>query len=87
MNRRQISGENPEPVDLIKNHFNSTTPENVMKSERIQPREGEFNFEISDKFVEFGEKQGMHIIDQDLPESTFEFDTSNFQGVIFDERE
>jgi hypothetical protein len=27
------------------------------------------------------------VVDQDLPESTFAFDTSNFQGAIFDERE
>lgn len=66
MNRRQINGENPEAVDLIKTHFNSIVAENVMKSGNIQPREGEFNFELPDKLVEFGEKHGMQIIGHTL---------------------
>ncbi|MDN3690143.1 endo-1,4-beta-xylanase [Cyclobacterium jeungdonense] len=66
MNRRQITGENQVAVDLITNQFNSITPENVMKSERIQPREGEFTFELADAFVEFGEKNGMHIVGHTL---------------------
>ncbi len=66
MNRRQINGENPEAVDLIKTHFNSIVAENVMKSGNIQPREGEFNFELPDKLVEFGEKHDMQIIGHTL---------------------
>jgi endo-1,4-beta-xylanase len=33
-----------------------------MKSGLIQPEEGQFNFELSDKFVEFGEQNNMFII-------------------------
>lgn len=66
MNRRQIIGENQEAVNLIKTQFNSITPENVMKSERIQPREGEFTFELADAFVAFGEKNDMHVIGHTL---------------------
>ena len=66
MNRRQISGENQAEVALIKTQFNSITPENVMKSERLQPREGEFTFDLADAFVAFGEANDMHIIGHTL---------------------
>lgn len=66
MNRRQITGEDAQAVDLIKQHFNAITPENIMKSERIQPHEGAFSFELSDAFVEFGEENSMHIIGHTL---------------------
>jgi endo-1,4-beta-xylanase len=51
---------------LVKQHFNSITPENDMKWERIHPRPDAgmagYNFEAADKFVEFGEKNGMFIV-------------------------
>ncbi|SEI89077.1 endo-1,4-beta-xylanase [Cyclobacterium xiamenense] len=66
MNRRQITGEDGPAIDLLQRHFNSITPENVMKSERIQPREGEFAFDLADAFVAFGEKNDMHIVGHTL---------------------
>jgi endo-1,4-beta-xylanase len=51
---------------LAKQHFNSITPENDMKWERIHPRPDAepagYNFEAADKYVEFGEKNGMFIV-------------------------
>ncbi len=51
---------------LVKRHFNSITPENDMKWERIHPRPDPggagYSFENADKYVEFGEKNGMFII-------------------------
>jgi endo-1,4-beta-xylanase len=51
---------------LVKQHFNSITPENDMKWERIHPRPDAgpagYNFEDADKYVEFGEKNGMFIV-------------------------
>ncbi len=51
---------------LVKQHFNAITPENDMKWELIHPRPDAglagYNFENSDKYVEFGEKNGMCII-------------------------
>ena len=53
-------------ADLIKRHFSSITPENDMKWERIHPRSDEgmagYDFRAADKYVEFGEKNGMAII-------------------------
>jgi len=48
-------------VNIIKHHFSAIVAENCMKSINLQPREGEFNFADADKFVEFGERNGMWI--------------------------
>ena len=61
LNTRQIMGGEPAAMEVVKLHFNSIVAENCMKSSRIQPKEGEFNFSIADKFVEFGEQNDMHI--------------------------
>jgi len=51
---------------LVKQHFNTVTPENDMKWERIHPRPDAgpagYSFEAADKYVEFGEKNKMFII-------------------------
>lgn len=62
MNLDQIEGNDSLAVQIIKHHFNSVVAENCMKSEQIQPKEGEFNFSMSDKFVDFGEQNNMYII-------------------------
>lgn len=54
LNGFQISGRDTASIEIIKKHFNAIVAENVMKSGPMQPREGEFNFEQADKFVEFG---------------------------------
>ena len=61
LNTRQIMGGEPAALEVVKQHFNSVVAENCMKSSRIQPKEGEFNFSIADKFVEFGKQNDMHI--------------------------
>ncbi len=62
MNSYQIEGKDTAGIRIIKQHFNSVVAENCMKSEVIQPREGEFNFTLSDPFVDFGEKNNMFIV-------------------------
>ena len=66
MNEAQITEADSSSVAIIKNHFNSITAENCMKSEELQPIEGEFNFELADKFVKFGEENNMYIIGHTL---------------------
>lgn len=61
LNFKQISGDEPKAIAVAQKHFNSVVAENVMKSGRIQPSEGKFNFILPDKFVGFGEKNNMHI--------------------------
>src|SRR5690606_8838219 len=61
LNAWQLLGKRPEELNIAKTNFNSIVAENVMKSGRIQAKEGEFNFTLADKFVEFGEQNNMHI--------------------------
>jgi endo-1,4-beta-xylanase len=58
----QICGREAKTMDLVARHFNSITPENIMKWEEIHPEPGRYNFEASDQYVAFGEKHRMHII-------------------------
>ena len=61
LNEWQITGQDTASIQVIKEQFNAIVPENCMKSENIQPREGEFDFALSDEFVAFGEKNNMFI--------------------------
>ncbi|WP_352421607.1 endo-1,4-beta-xylanase [Proteiniphilum sp.] len=66
MNVDQIEGQDTAGVRVVKHHFNSITAEDCMKSMYLQPEEGEFFFEEADRFIEFGEKNGMHIVGHTL---------------------
>jgi endo-1,4-beta-xylanase len=62
LNIEQISGKEPKAMELVARHFNSITPENIMKWEEIHPEPDRYNFEASDQYVAFGKKHNMHII-------------------------
>ena len=62
----QISGREPAAMAVVAKHFNSITPENVMKWEEIHPKPGQYSFEAADRYVAFGEKHQMHIIGHTL---------------------
>ena len=52
--------------DIVIKHFNSITVENVMKAALINPQPGVYNYEPSDEYVAFGEKNKMFIIGHTL---------------------
>ena len=62
LNAWEITGVDTTGVELVKKHFNSIVAENCMKNEEIHPEENVWNFELADKFVEFGEANDMFII-------------------------
>lgn len=66
MNSNQITGKDVVGNRLISDQFNSIVAENCMKSEIIQPVEGEFDFSLADLFVKYGEKHNMTIIGHTL---------------------
>jgi endo-1,4-beta-xylanase len=66
LNRSQVAEEIPEATPLIKQHFNSITPENLLKWERVHPEPDQYNFGPSDTFVEFGEQNNMFIVGHTL---------------------
>lgn len=61
LNTSQITGKNLDETNVVKSHFNSIVAENCMKSGRIRSDDAKFNFEITDKFVDFGEENNMTI--------------------------
>lgn len=62
----QISGNEPEAISLVGRHFDSITPENVLKWEEVHPEPNKYRFEVADRYVAFGEKHKMHIIGHTL---------------------
>jgi endo-1,4-beta-xylanase len=66
LNESQFTGQNATQATLIQNQFNSITPENVLKWEKIHPEPGRFDFGPGDRYVEFGEKNGMFVIGHNL---------------------
>lgn len=66
INRGQIEGKLPADVTLIKEQFNSISPENVLKWSNVQPGPNKFNFGPADKYVEFGMQNHMFIIGHNL---------------------
>lgn len=62
----QMLGEVPEALELTAEQFNSITPENLLKWEKVHPQPGEYDFEAADKFVEFGQQHGMFIVGHTL---------------------
>ncbi len=61
LNAQQITGQDAASVQVVKTHFNAIVAENCMKSGLVQPREGQFNFDLPDQFVKFGEENNMLI--------------------------
>ncbi len=68
INQKQFTGEDTNGAAIITAQFNSISPENVLKWESIQPRPGNdgYNFGPGDRYVEFGETNGMHVIGHTL---------------------
>jgi len=66
MNSQQITGKDTQANKLIVENFNSIVAENCMKSEVLQPVEGEFDFSLADQFVDFGIRHKMFIVGHTL---------------------
>jgi endo-1,4-beta-xylanase len=62
----QISGREPGAPALVERHFNTITPENILKWEEVHPEPGRYHFEPADRYVAFGEKHNMFIVGHTL---------------------
>ncbi len=52
--------------ELVKQHFNVITPENLMKPEYMQRPQGTFNFRESDHMLEIAERDGLTVVGHTL---------------------
>lgn len=66
LSRDQIYGGESDAIALVKKHFNSIVSENILKWEAVHPEGNKYNFEPTDRFVAFGEKNKMHIVGHTL---------------------
>jgi len=62
----QISGKEPNAMAVVQKHFDSITPENILKWEEVHPEPDTYNFEPVDRYVEFGLKNNMFVVGHTL---------------------
>lgn len=83
LNKPQFYGKDKRILPIVKKQFNTISPENALKWESLHPKLGKYDFKDADKYVEFGEKNGMFIIGHALvwhnqtPKEVFEDDKGN----------
>lgn len=62
LNFDEAYGRDVRDRALVRHHFNTISPENLLKWESVHPEPGVYTFEAADRFVEFGEKNGMFVV-------------------------
>lgn len=53
--------DDPLVRPLLERHFASVTPDNLLKPDALQPREGEFTFDQADRLVDFARARGLAV--------------------------
>lgn len=66
LNVAQFSGQDEAGAATVKAQFNAVTPENALKWSQIHPEPDTYAFEAPDRFVAFGEENGMFIVGHTL---------------------
>jgi len=66
LNQAQFNEQDQRGVAIVKSQFNTITPENILKWENVHPRLGEYAFAEPDRYVGFGERNGMFIVGHTL---------------------
>ena len=66
LNPAQFTEQDVRDAALVKAQFNTITPENVLKWERVHPEPDSYSFELPDRYVSFGEKNHMFIVGHTL---------------------
>jgi endo-1,4-beta-xylanase len=66
VNQDQFTERDPRGLSIIASHFNSITPENILKWQSVHPEPDQYSFAGPDAYVAFGEKYHMFIIGHTL---------------------
>jgi endo-1,4-beta-xylanase len=66
LNPRQYSGRDSLGGAIIARHFDTITPENVLKWVVVHPQLGRYDFAPADEYVAFGERHRMFIVGHTL---------------------
>jgi endo-1,4-beta-xylanase len=62
LNDAQIAGQDPPALEIVRRHFSTISPENVMKWELIHPEPDRFEFAAADQYVALGAKHGLFVV-------------------------
>ncbi|HUL80039.1 MAG TPA: endo-1,4-beta-xylanase [Vicinamibacteria bacterium] len=62
INKAQSDGGDPQAISIVTRQFNTISPENILKWEKVHPQPGRYDFEPADRYVDFGTKNGMFVI-------------------------
>jgi endo-1,4-beta-xylanase len=66
LNAPQIEEKDAKSAAVTESHFNSVTPENIMKCEIIHPEWDRYNFTLADKYVDYAKKHNMFVVGHTL---------------------
>lgn len=66
LNSRQVGSSDPKIQSIIKENFNSISPENGLKWQLVHPKLDQYNFEFADQYVALGEEMGAFTIGHTL---------------------
>lgn len=66
LSNRQVGGRDAQATTLIKEQFNTISPENLLKWEAVHPQPDQYNFKPADDYVAFGQANKMFTIGHTL---------------------
>jgi endo-1,4-beta-xylanase len=66
INQNQSDGRDTAAVELVTRHFNTISPENLLKFQSLHPEPERYTFEAPDRYVAFGRDRGMAVIGHNL---------------------
>jgi endo-1,4-beta-xylanase len=66
LNLDEAYGRDTRDLALLSYHFNSISPENLLKWSNVHPEQGRYAFEAADRYVAVGERNGMFIVGHTL---------------------
>jgi endo-1,4-beta-xylanase len=66
LNRAQIFEKDLPGTKIVKEQFNTISPENILKWALVHPQPGRYDFEPADRYVAFGQKHGMFVVGHTL---------------------
>jgi endo-1,4-beta-xylanase len=66
MNEAQITGQDQRGDALIESQFNSISPADVLKWEKVHPQPDKYDFDLADKYVAFGQEYHLFIVGHTL---------------------
>jgi len=66
LNREQIFEKDKNGAQIVTEQLNTVSPENILKWAEVHPEPDRYDFEAADRYVAFGEKNGMFVVGHTL---------------------